>query len=242
MGPEYPDDFDESKQAASLADAGSAPGNFPSGFFPTGDAAVQDSGAFVPVVPVDAGGGVVPQPIIDAGGARPDASKPVAVHDASVEASVTPDAAVVEPTPGGTLASCSITASTDASDTLFYAGKYGCAVWIGNASSKLVKTFFLATKVSGRSGVSTFQRAASGMTVDAVAGATLNSAKQHQYAWDLKDAKGAAVPPGKYTLNVETHSSNGDTTVSVPFDTSTGTVSAMGSPSGGIRSAQISCQ
>jgi hypothetical protein len=248
MGPEFPDDFHETTQATVTADAGALSGGPISGFVPGADGGAQpgaglpEAGALGPAQLPD-GGALDAQVVADASGgtgtqrdasSRGDANSPA-------EASVSTDAES-QPMPGAGLTSCSIAASTDASDTRFYAGKYGCAVWIGNASNKLVKTFFLATRIASRSGVSTFQRQAAGMTVDVVAGATLNAPKQHQYTWDLKDAKGGNVPPGKYTLNVETHSSNGDTTVSVPFDTSSGMVSAMGTASGGIRSATIKCQ
>jgi hypothetical protein len=249
MGPEFPDDFEEATQPAVTADAGSTlPGNPPSGVVPQTDGGVlsgtggPEAGVLAPGQPLEAGA-MDAQTVADASGSPRPVRDAAIVQDADLmpDASASPDAET-PPTPGAALMSCSITASTDASDTLFYAGKYGCAVWIGNASNKLVKTFFLATRIASRSGVATFQRQASGMTIDVVAGATLNSPKQHQYTWNLKDAKGASVPAGKYTLNVETHSSSGDTTVSVPFDTSSGMVNAMGSPSGGIRSATIKCQ
>lgn len=141
----------------------------------------------------------------------------------------------------GSLSRCTITASTDASDTLFYAGKYGCAVWISGPSNKLVKAFFLATRIANRSGVPTYRSESSGMTVDVVAGATLNAPKQHQYTWMLTDTQGMKVPPGKYALKVEVHSSNGVALLSVPFDTSAGPVSEDGAM-GQIRSAKIDCQ
>jgi hypothetical protein len=43
-------------------------------------------------------------------------------------------------------------------------------------------------------------------------------------------------------LNVETHSSNGDKTVSVPFAVGAGAVMAMGTPAGDVRAASIRCQ
>jgi hypothetical protein len=244
MSPEYPDDFIESSQSASLADGGTPTQPIVSGLLPAHDAGASTDSA-LPQPGLPEAGGTLGQPSVDAAVANVgrDASAPDAgprEASVSVEAGASADAGE-QVAPGAAATSCTITASTDAADTFFYAGQYGCAVWIGNASNKLVKTFFLATKVASRSGVSSFQRAASGMTVDAVAGATLRSAKQHQYSWDLKDAKGAPVTAGKYTLNVETHSSNGDVTVSVPFDTSSG-ASEKGSPNGGIRSAGIDCR
>jgi hypothetical protein len=59
--------------------------------------------------------------------------------------------------------------------------------------------------------------------------------------WDLKDAGGAAVPPGGYKLQIETHSSGGVTLVTVPFDTSKAVVFEMAAPAGEVRSAAISC-
>ena len=59
---------------------------------------------------------------------------------------------------------------------------------------------------------------------------------------DLKGPGGTPVAPGKYTLNVETRSSSGDVTVSVPFEIGSQPVTAMGTPMGGVRSASINCK
>jgi hypothetical protein len=248
MEPRYPDEFDESVQsvwgsdAASIApalDAAAAPVGGPSGFLPT-----------QPVGPLgglaDAGRGDLP-PRVDAGGnplfpRPPDAGAPQDTgaptpFDAGSEADAGSD-----PVGAGALTSCSISASTDASDTFFYAGKYGCALWIANASNKAVKVFFVATRIANRTGLNAYRSATSGMSVDVVAGATLNAPKQHQYTWDLTDASGAALAPGRYSLTIETHSSNGVTVVTVPFDTSKGEVSEMATPNGEVRSASITCQ
>jgi hypothetical protein len=244
--PEFPDDFEEIAQTGLAADA-AQPGlglGVDAGLPP-----VFDSGAAPPtqepgnVVP---GGGVDAQVVVpgrEAGTfvppARPDASV-ASEAGAGREASVAP--VVDAETPTGTLASCMISANTDASNTFLYRGKYGCAVWIGDASKKVVKAFFLATRIASRSGLSTYRTASTGVTVDIVAGATLGAAKQHQYTWDLKGPSGAPVAPGKYTLNVETHSSNGDVTLSVPFELGSQPVSAMGGPMGEIQAASIRCQ
>jgi hypothetical protein len=75
------------------------------------------------------------------------------------------------------------------------------------------------------------------VTVDVTTSATLNAARQHMYTWNA-----ASAPPGKYSLNVETHSENGVKLVTVPFDTSNGPVSAMGTPSADTRAAAIDCK
>lgn len=177
----------------------------------------------------DSGTSVLP-PVVDSG-------SPGTRVDAGVEPQVDATAPSDPGTGGGGAAtSCKITASTDASDTFFYAGKYGCAVWISDSAKKLTKAFFVATRISSRSGLPTYRTQSSGVSVDVTTGATLNAPKQHSYTWDL-----SGVSPGQYSLNVEVHSSNGTTLVSVPFDTSKAPVSEQGAQ-GEVKSAQITCQ
>jgi hypothetical protein len=240
--PEYPDSFEEAFEnvATDAAPALTAPDAG------TGQLPIQMQNPLNPLVPI--------KPLTDAGGLRPfDAG--VAAIDTTVppdsgagrDGGAGVDAASVEADAGGATPSsegptrCTITASTDASDALFYAGKYGCAVWISSASNKVLKAFFLATRIANRTGLTNYKSESAGVTVDVVAGATLNAPKQHQYTWMLTDTQGAKVPPGKYTLKVELHSSSGVELVSVPFDTSTSPVSARGS-SGQIRAASIECE
>lgn len=240
--PEYPDSFDEPVENVT-ADAAPALAAPEAG---TGQLPAHPQNPLNPLVPI--------KPVADAGGVRPlDAGGTVIDtvgrldSGAARDAGVRIDAASIEADAGGSMSAtngptrCTITASTDANDTLFYAGKYGCAVWISSASNKVLKAFFLATRIANRSGLNTYKSESSGVTVDVVAGATLNAPKQHQYTWMLTDTQGAKVPPGKYTLKVELHSSNGIELVSVPFDTSASPVSADGS-SGQIRSASIECE
>lgn len=249
MGPEYPDEFDETTQPSVVLDAALGPA-----LVPMGEAGSADAG----VAPPGLGSGGFP----DGGGAFPggpsadDASSATPLRDASTtqrDASSSPDASVsVEAgtsaeagtsgdaggvVSGGAITSCTISASTDASTALRYRGKYGCAVWIANASNKVVKAFLVATIISGRSGVPTYRSQASGVSVDVTTSATLGAARQHMYTWNAANAA-----PGKYALNVETHSENGVKLVTVPFDTSRGPVSATGTPNVDIRAAAIDCK
>lgn len=252
MGPEYPDDFDESTQPTVLADAGfgTIPTPVVDAGVSLGDAAVAPQGSLAGGGLPEAGGVVQPMPSSnDAGGGggivprdastpRDSGSSPEA--SAPVEAGTSPEAGTSNDaggSPGGTVSSCTITASTDASTAVRYRGKYGCAVWIANSSNKVVKAFLVATIISGRSGVPTYRSQASGVSVDVTTSATLNAARQHMYTWNASSAA-----PGKYSLNVETHSENGVKLVTVPFDISNGPVSAMGTANVDIRSAAIDCK
>jgi len=242
IAPEYPDDFDELDNAVGMGpDASFSPDAFvppaldPSGLLqdaairPTPDAGSRlwpsvDAGAVVQ--PLDSGFTPFPR---GGSGASGDAG---AVADAGSAPQVDAGGAAS----GNGATRCTVSASTDASSAFRYAGKYGCAVWISDASSKVLKAFLVATRIASRSGLSTYSRQSSGVSVDVTTGATLSSARQHNYTWDL-----AGVTPGPYTLNVETHSSNGDVVVSVPFDTSMAPVSESGAARGDIKSASISC-
>jgi hypothetical protein len=252
MEPRYPDEFDETSQAAWNADAAvissiTAPdagvGQMPpSGFLPGQPSAPQganDAGRIDMTPPrVPDAGTTIPVTRPDAGGVR-DAGSTTPVVDTGTPSEV--DAGGEQPPASGAVTSCSISASTNADDAFFYNGKYGCGVWIANSAGKAVKVFMVATRIANRSGLSAYRTATSGVMVDVTASATLQSAKQHQYTWDLKDMSGAAVPSGSYKLVVETHSSSGDAVVSVPFDTSKGPVSETGSPMIDVRSASINC-
>lgn len=214
-GPDYLD-FDPAPDGPVLvADAG--------GWDPTRDA----SAAW----PNDAGGGSVGPGASDASLAR-DAAMPDAGGAGARDAGGTGGT-------GGALASCTINASTDASGKVQYNGKYGCAVWVGDGAKKVVKTFFVATRIASRTGLPSYRTASSGVTVDVVTGATLTQPMQHNYTWTNN---GGALPSGSYTLNVETHSSSGVNFVSIPFATSAGSVSATGNPNGDVKSASISCK
>lgn len=247
--PEWPDEFEETVHPSTAAEASAVLPGFEAG----GPALVVDAGVPPGVVLPEAGlppsggnqGGIQGGGGFDAGSVAPptrDAgSQPQLDATTQTDARASEDAGDPGPTTVGPTR-CTITASTDASNTFLYAGKYGCAVWIGDASKKVVKAFFLATRIASRSGLSTYRTASSGVSVDVVAGATLSSPKQHMYTWDLKSAAGAAAAAGSYTLNVETHSSNGDKTVSVPFELGTGPVMATATPAGEVRAASIQCE
>jgi hypothetical protein len=243
--PEYPDSFDEafegfSSDASQIlpaydAGADAMPGAVQNPLGPLVPNPTSDAGS---VPPLDAAGVAA---VVDAGAASPE---PLVGRDAGARVDAAPaqeDAGSAPSSAGDGPSRCTITASTDAADTLFYAGKYGCAVWISSASNKLVKSFFAATRIASRSGVPTYKSESAGLTLDVVAGATLSAPKQHQYTWMLTDASGAKVAPGKFALKVEIHSSNGVELVSVPFDTTVAPVSEKGA-SGQIRSASIVCE
>jgi hypothetical protein len=241
--PEYPDSFDEAfvgfssdaAQILAVYDAGAGPS----------PAAQNPFNPLAPSKPAVEGGSVQPldagvAPFVDASGGP---IEPLLGRDAGPRV----DAALGEADAGGPSVAgegptrCTITASTDASDTLFYAGKYGCAVWISSASNKLVKAFFAATRIASRTGLPTYKSESAGATVDVVAGATLGAPKQHQYTWMMTDTQNAKVSPGKYTLKVELHSSNGVELLAVPFDTTSAPVSEQDA-SGQIRAASIDCE
>jgi hypothetical protein len=101
----------------------------------------------------------------------------------------------------------------------------------------VVKAFLVATVLSFRSGVPTYRSQASGVMVDVTTSATLSAPRQHKYTWNA-----ASAPAGKYSLNIETHSENGTKVVTIPFDTSNGPVSAMGTPNADTRAAAIDCK
>jgi hypothetical protein len=244
--PEYPDEFDDSlgpllgaeggviafSDAAAMSTSAVTAQNPTNPFNPL----KPDAGTTLPAA-IDAGTNISDATLtpVDSGPRR-DAQLPVD----SGSGEVTADATTMPSGDGPS--SCTITASTDASDTLFYAGKYGCAVWISSAANKLVKSFFVATRVSNRTGLPTYKSESSGAAVDVVAGATLGSPKQHSYTWTLTDAQGGKIAPGKYALKVEMHSSNGVTLVSVPFDTTQAPVSATGTPDGEVSGVSIECR
>lgn len=246
--PEYPDSYDEAFADFS-ADASAIVAVHDAGAVSLPSAAENPTNPLNPLLPI--------KPVAEAGAVQPfdagSASSPVVVRDAGTNPGsssdsgpranpVLPDADAGSPgAPSTGPSRCTITASTDASDTLFYAGRYGCAVWISSSSNKLIKAFFLATKIASRTGLATYKSESAGMTVDVVAAATLNAPKQHQYTWMLTDSQGQKLPPGKYALKVELHSSNGEELLSLPFDTSMAPVSEK-SQSGQIRSAAINCE
>jgi hypothetical protein len=242
IAPAHPDDYVETVQGVQTsADAGGS-------MFGPADAALHP-GSMLPITPLgptafDAGsaGGPVPRDSSVSGGplAGPDAGTRVEAGVAS-DAGASLEASAPQDASGGSISSCTITATTDASNTsFFYYGKYGCAVWIGDSAKRVIKAFFVATRISSRSGLPAYQAASSGVRVDVTTGATLSAPKQHQFTWPLIDSTGAKVPPGSFTLNVETHSENGVTLVTVPFAT-TAPVSEMAAPKAEVLSAGIVC-
>lgn len=173
------------------------------------------------------------------GSDRAAASPGPGVSDAGAASDATPADASSGP-------SCTITAHTDATGGM-YSGRHGCAVWIADSAKRLVKTLFLATRIAGHTRLPDYPRNPAS-AVDVVTAATLREPKHHSYTWDLRDLDGGSVPPGVYTLNVETHCSAGDSGlpaiswVTVPFDTSMLPLTQSGVPDGAIRAANVTCR
>jgi len=114
-----------------------------------------------------------------------------------------------------------------------YAPKNVGAIWVQDASGKLVKSLevWAATR---RRYLTRYTSALAGSTVDVTASATLSSHRTHHASWNLKDRNGAAVPPGTYTLVMElTDGDQTGRTNALTFDTATGstTVSPSDAPS-----------
>jgi hypothetical protein len=94
------------------------------------------------------------------------------------------------------------------------------AIWIADASGKLVKSLevWAATRVRY---LSEYNKTRAGMSVDTTSRATLPNHRAHKVTWDLKDRSGAPVPKGKYKLTLElTDTDSTGKTTSVDFDTS----------------------
>ena len=101
-----------------------------------------------------------------------------------------------------------------------YAPKNVGAIWIGDASGKLVKSLevWAATRMRY---LTEYNKMRASMSVDAASRATLPKHRAHQVVWDLKDRNGAVVPRGPYKLNLElTDTDSTGKTVSIDFDTS----------------------
>jgi hypothetical protein len=96
------------------------------------------------------------------------------------------------------------------------------AIWVEDGNGKLVKSLEVWAALRRRY-LTAYVSALAGGFVDVTASATLGSHRAHHATWNMKDRNGAAVPPGKYTLVMET--TDDDRTGrsnSVDFDTSAG--------------------
>ena len=123
-----------------------------------------------------------------------------------------------------------------------YAPKNVGAVWVSDSSGKLVKSLEVWARTRLRY-LTSYASARGSARPDVTATATLTNHKAHTASWDLKDTTGAAVPPGKYTLNAEltdTHMTG--KTITVPFDTSAGAATIEPPASPGFTSMKLSLQ
>lgn len=94
------------------------------------------------------------------------------------------------------------------------------AIWVADASGKLVKSLEVWASTRVRY-LSEYNKVRAGMSIDAMSRATLPNHRAHQVMWNLKDRSGAAVPAGKYKLNLElTDTDSTGKTISLDFDTS----------------------
>jgi hypothetical protein len=123
-----------------------------------------------------------------------------------------------------------------------YSPKNVGAIWVTDSSGKLVKSLEVWARVRLRY-LTSYATARAGARPDVTATATLANHKAHTASWDLKDSSGAAVPPGKYTLNAEltdTHSAG--KTIAVPFDTTAGAMTIDPPDSPGFTGMKIVLQ
>jgi hypothetical protein len=96
------------------------------------------------------------------------------------------------------------------------------AIWIADASGKLIKSLKVWSRIRQRY-LTKYNAARGGMAIDVTAGATLNSHQMHHVTWDLKDRAGAAAPPGKYSVVIEvTDKDATGVPAQFDFDTSVG--------------------
>lgn len=113
------------------------------------------------------------------------------------------------------------------------------AIWIADESGKLVKSLEVWARVRLRY-LTKYASSRGGARPDVTATATLTSHKAHMASWDLKDTTGAAVAPGKYTLNAEiTDADATGKNVSVPFDLSAGPMTVKPADSTGFTAMEL---
>jgi len=101
------------------------------------------------------------------------------------------------------------------------------AIWIEDSAGTLVKSLKVWAGIR-RIWLTRYGSVLGFGPVDVMASATLSSHKTHHVTWDLKNADGMAVAPGKYTLMMEvTDSDAPGRSNMIPFDTSTGAQTMM---------------
>jgi hypothetical protein len=96
------------------------------------------------------------------------------------------------------------------------------AIWVEDSTGKVVKSLEVWA-LTRRRNLTNYLSSLAGASIDVTATATLGSHRTHHATWNMKDRNGAAVPPGKYSLFMET--TDDDATGrsnSVAFDTSAG--------------------
>jgi hypothetical protein len=96
------------------------------------------------------------------------------------------------------------------------------AIWVTDDSGKFVKSLEVWARTRKR-WLTKYNAAHGTGAADVTASATMTSHKEHMSTWDLKDAMGATVAPGKYKVFAEI--ADADATgksVSVDFDTTAG--------------------
>jgi hypothetical protein len=109
----------------------------------------------------------------------------------------------------------------------FYQPRNIGAIWVQDSSGKLVKSLEVWAGIRRRY-LTKYTAALGFMAVDVTASATLSSHRAHHSTWDMKDRTGAAAPPGKYTLMMETTDSDATgRSASVDFDTTAGPQTVM---------------
>ena len=153
-----------------------------------------------------------------------DARGPIGKWQFSVDASDEPARDAGAPQDGGSLEEASaVTSLAFEVTTKPIGGKYQPknvgAIWVADASGKLVKTLevWAATRVRY---LSAYNKTRAGMSVDATSRATLPNHRVHRVTWDLTDRSGAPVPKGEYTLSLElTDADAAGKTTSIDFDT-----------------------
>lgn len=96
------------------------------------------------------------------------------------------------------------------------------AIWVTDASGQFVKSLEVWARTRRR-WLTKYNAARGNSPIDVTATATLTRHRTHMATWDLTDAGGGAVEPGKYKLFAEI--TDADTTgksVSIDFDTGAG--------------------
>ncbi|HKU44304.1 MAG TPA: DUF2271 domain-containing protein, partial [Polyangiales bacterium] len=116
------------------------------------------------------------------------------------------------------------------------------AIWIADASGKLVKTLQVWARIRQRY-LFKYNAARASMPVDVTASATLTSHQVHRVSWDLKDRSGAAVAPGQYSVQIEvTDKDAAGATAQFPFDLTLGPTVLMPTSSPGYTQIKLQLQ